>query len=75
MFKRKYNTSLLDSKWNPIKRNLKLSIIPRIHEYIYHEDKYYMVLNVVHQLNDKHDIFIIVEEKDNSKLNDSKSIS
>jgi hypothetical protein len=66
MFKRKYNTSLLDSKWNPIKRNLKLSIIPRINEYIYYEDKYYMVLNVVHQLNDKHDIFIIVEEKDNS---------
>lgn len=75
MFKRKYNTSLLDSKWNPIKRNLKLSIIPRIHEYIYYEDKYYMVLNVVHQLNDKHDIFIIVEEKDNSNVNSCKPTS
>lgn len=66
MFKRKYTTSLLDSKWISIKRNIKLSIIPRIHEYIYYEDKYYIVLNVVHQINDKHEVFIIVEERDNS---------
>lgn len=71
MFKRKYTTSLLDSKWNSIKRNIKLAITPRIHEYIYYEDKYYMVLNVVHQITDKHDVLIIVEEKDNSN---SKSL-
>lgn len=67
MFKRKYTTSLLDSKWIPVKRNLKLAIIPKINEYIYYEDKYYLVISVVHQIKDKQEIFIIVEEKDNSK--------
>lgn len=69
MFRRKYTTSFLDSKWNPIKRNIKLSFIPRIHEYIYYGDKYYLVLNVVHQIKDKHEIFIILEEKDNTITN------
>jgi hypothetical protein len=65
MFRRKYTVSILNSKWVPIKRNVKLVIIPRADEYIYLNGKYYQVLNVVHTLNDNQDIFIIIEE--NSK--------
>ena len=62
MFKPKYTVSLLNSKWEPLKRNLKISIIPRRDEFIYFNDKYYIVLNVVHTLNKTHDIFVIIEE-------------
>jgi len=62
MFSRKYNISLLDSKWNPIKRNMKFSFVPRRDEFIYLVDRYYQVLNVVHDIQKKHEIFVIVEE-------------
>jgi hypothetical protein len=60
MFKTKYITSLLNVKWEPIKRNLKLNIIPRIGEYLYFNEEYYEVINVVHMLNNKQEYFIIV---------------
>jgi len=62
MFSRKYNISLLDSKWNPIKRNMKFLFVPRRDEFIYLVDRYYQVLNVVHDIQKKHEIFVIVEE-------------
>jgi hypothetical protein len=62
MFKRKYKVSMLDSKWNPIKRNVKLDVIPKSDEYIWDTTKYYRVINVVHSIDKKHEIFIIVEE-------------
>ena len=62
MFKRKYNTSILDSKWVPIKRNLKLTFIPRKDEYIWYIDKYFLVINIVYTLNKDEEILIIVEE-------------
>ena len=62
MFKRKYNTSILDSKWVPIKRNLKLTFIPRKDEYIWYVDKYYLVVNIIYTLNKEDEILIIVEE-------------
>jgi hypothetical protein len=37
-------------------------IIPRRDEYIYLNEQYYEVLNVVHTLNEKQDIFVIVNE-------------
>jgi len=45
-----------------MKRNLKLRVIPRKDEYIFLDDQYYEVLNVVHRLNTKQDIFVIVDE-------------
>ncbi len=37
-------------------------IIPRRDEYVYMNEQYYEVLNVVHMLNEKQDIFVIVNE-------------
>ena len=58
----KYTVSILNSKWHPIKRNVEMIIIPRRDEYIYMDEQYYEVLNVVHMLNEKQDIFVIVNE-------------
>jgi hypothetical protein len=62
MFKRKYNTTLLDSKWSVIKNNVIFEVIPRKDEYIYYIDRYYHVINVVHNLAVKHNILIVIEE-------------
>ena len=62
MFRTKYTVSILNSKWEPIKRNLKFSIIPRKNEFIFLNNQYHEVLNVIHMLNDKQDIFIIINE-------------
>jgi hypothetical protein len=45
-----------------MKRNLKLKVIPRRDEYIFFNEEYYEVLNVVHMLNKTQDIFVIVNE-------------
>jgi hypothetical protein len=65
MFKIKYNTTLLDSKWSVIKNNVILEVIPRKGEYIYLIDRYHQVLNVIHNIGKKHDIIIIIEEVNN----------
>jgi hypothetical protein len=62
MFSKKYNITLLDSKWNIIKSNVKLPTIPRRDEYVWHVNVYYRVLNVVHSTDDKKATFIIVEQ-------------
>lgn len=58
----KYTVSILNSKWFPIKRNVEMFIIPRRDEYIYMDEQYYEVINVVHMLNKIQDIFVIVNE-------------
>lgn len=68
MFKKKYTVSMLDSKWIPLKRNIKMSFIPRRDEYIWIDEKYFVVLNVVHSITTKQEIFIIVEEQENKNL-------
>jgi len=62
MFKSKYIVSILNSKWEPIKIKLRLSVIPRQDEYIYLNEQYYQVLNVIHQFKDKQEIFIVINE-------------
>jgi len=62
LFRRKYILSFIDSKWNPIKRHIKLSTIPRADELIYYEGVYYTVVNVVHTLNKSKEILIILEK-------------
>lgn len=65
MFKKKYKVSVLDSKWEIIKNSLVLEIIPRINEYLWLHDKYYLVIGVVHSIQEKNAVFLIVEEKSN----------
>lgn len=62
MFK-KYNISLMDNKWDMIIQTLKVKHIPRSGELIYLSDQeqYYKVINVIHNITKKHEIFIIVE--------------
>jgi len=62
MFETKYKISLLDSKWNPIKRGLKVLVIPKANEFIYLNGEYHKVLNVIHTLNDKQEIFVVIEQ-------------
>lgn len=69
MFRTKYNITLLDSKWNPIKNSIKFIAIPRRDEFIYLVDRYYQVINVVHNMDKKHNIIVIIEE-----VNQQKSI-
>ena len=69
MFRTKYTVSILNSKWEPLKRNLKLSVIPRCDELIYMGEQYFTVLKVIHTLNEKQEIFIIINEME-GKLND-----
>lgn len=60
---RKYNISLMDDKWDMIISNMKVKHIPRYGELIYlnNREEYYKVLNVIHNITHKHEIFIIVE--------------
>lgn len=62
MFK-KYAVTLMDNKWDIIIPHLKVRHIPRAGELIYitSESTYYKVLNVIHNITKKHEIFIIVE--------------
>lgn len=62
MFKTKYTVSILDSKWNVVKNNIKILAIPRQDELIYMDDKYVRVLNIIHMLTEKARIFIVVED-------------
>lgn len=62
MLRTKYNITLLDSKWNPIKNSIKFIAIPRRDEFIYLVDRYYQVINVVHNMDKKHNIIVIIEE-------------
>ena len=62
MFK-KYNVSLMNEKWEMIIQTLKVKHIPRNSEFIYldNQEQYYKVINVIHNMTNKHEIFIIVE--------------
>jgi hypothetical protein len=62
MFRIKYTVSILNSKWAVLKPSIKLFSIPKIDEFIYMDNVYFKVLNVVHSIDKKHGIFIVVEE-------------
>ena len=65
MFKRKYNISLLTSKWVPIKRNVNLTLIPRSGELLFLDGQYYEIINVIHMINKKQEIFLVIKELEN----------
>ena len=60
----KIRVNIIDEQWNTLKTNFKLKVIPRIHELMYFSDieKYYRVVNVIHNINDKQNITVVIEE-------------
>ncbi len=50
MFKKRYKINFLDEKWVPIKVSVKFDFIPRTHELVFINSKYYRVVNVIHNL-------------------------
>ena len=62
MFKSKYSVSILNSKLEPINIKLKLSIIPRLDEFLFINEQYYQVISVIHQIKNKQEIFIVINE-------------
>ena len=61
-FDKKYTVTFLNSKWEIVKSNIKLKSIPQRDEYIYMDDKYFDVLNVIHSLGKTHQILVIIDE-------------
>lgn len=61
MFKRKYSVSILNENWTLIKDSVKLTFIPRANELLYFNESYYNIINVIHYLNDKQGVFLIVK--------------
>jgi hypothetical protein len=62
MFNKKYTITFLNSKWEVIKKDIKVVAIPRRDEYIWFDEKYFTVTNVVHSFIGKHDILVVIEE-------------
>jgi len=50
-----------------------MCMIPRIDEFIYKNDQYYQVLNIVHRFGKTQEIFVILLET-NRKLDEEKII-
>ncbi len=76
MFNR-IRVNIIDEQWNIVKTNFKLKVIPRIHELMYLSDveKYYRVVNVIHNINNKQNVSVVIEEYiDNYILKDDKEI-
>ena len=61
MFKKRYRVNFLDEKWNPIKLNVNLNFIPRTHELVFLNSKYYRVANVIHNIDKSIAIYVIIE--------------
>ena len=61
-FSKKYTITFINSKWEIVKSGVKMDVIPQRDEYIYMDDKYHSVLNVVHSMGEKHNILVIIDE-------------
>ena len=62
MFDKKYSISLLDCKWQVVKRHIKVPAVPRQDEYVFIDGLYYEVVNVVHNMDSKKEILVIISE-------------
>ena len=77
MFFKKYRITIIDEKWNVIKRDFKIKVIPRIHELFFLEEKgeYYRVVNVIHNIRKKQEVCVVIENYvDDYALKDNKEI-
>lgn len=63
-FSNNYSVSVLDENWEVIIPILKLKHLPRNGELLYIKkfEDYFTVLNVIHNIEKKHGIFIIVKK-------------
>jgi len=61
-FSKKYTVTFLNSKWEIVKSKIKLNVIPQKGEYVYMNNRYYDVLNLIHSIDNQHNIHIVVEE-------------
>ena len=64
MFKKnKKSVTLLDEKWNVIDDNIKFDNLPRIYELIFipKENKYYRVVNIIYNMNQPVETYVIIE--------------
>ena len=72
---KKTSVTLLDEKWNVLKSNVKFKFIPRIYELIYlsSENGYYRVVNVVYNIDNNVDTYVVIEKyTDDFKLIEKK---
>jgi hypothetical protein len=62
MFGKIYVT-LINEKWEIVNHKLYVKTTPRIGEFIYmtKDEQYYKVLNVIHNITNKHEIFVVIE--------------
>ena len=58
----KNKISFLSEKWVVIDSNVKLKYLPRIHELVYLNNVYYRVANIIYNIGNAQDIYIIIEE-------------
>lgn len=61
MFKTKYTITILNSKWELLKK-VGVDVIPRKDEFIYMDVQYYIVLNVIHDLTTKPNVLVVIDE-------------
>jgi len=62
LFSKRYGVTIIDKNWNVIHPNMKLKYVPRTGEQLFLFDKdYYKVISLVHNINEKHGIFVCVE--------------
>ena len=64
MFNKKVKYYLINQNRDIIKSDVKFKIPPRQCEVIYfdYEGPYYKVINILHHINSKHTIWILIEE-------------
>ena len=64
MLNKKHKITLINTNWEPIKTNLTVDVIPRTNELLYLVElgKYFEVVRVIHQLNKKQEIVIVISE-------------
>lgn len=62
MFNKKIKISFLNEKWELMASDVNLKYLPRIHELIYLNNVYYRVANIIHNIGNAQDIYIIIEE-------------
>jgi hypothetical protein len=60
-FGKKYIT-IINPKWEIVKANVKCDYLPRKDEYIFIDENYYEVLNVVHKLDKKNTVLVVVQK-------------
>lgn len=71
IFKRnKKSVTLLDEKWNVVVANIKFNTLPRIDELIFipEEQKYYSVINVIYNMYQPVETYLIVEPHNNNLI-------